>query len=239
MAGWKAKRFWKTVSVVPEGQGWGLRLDARVLQTPAKAPLIVPTAAMAEAIAEEWRAQEGEIRPALMPVSRAANSAIDKVTLQQAEVAAIIADYGMTDLLCYRATGPEVLVQRQAAAWDGLLDWVAKELGAPLLVTAGVMAVPQPASSIARLRAVVGGFDPFRLTALHDLVAISGSLVIGLATARGHLQPDAAWRAARIDEDWQAEQWGRDAEAAAEAAAKAAALAEAARFLQLCELSAG
>lgn len=232
MAGWKAKRFWKEVSVVSEGAGWGLRLDERVLRTPAKAPLLVPTPAMAAAIAEEWRAQEGEIRPAAMPVTRAANSALDKVTPQHSEVVGVVADYGGTDLLCYRVIGPEALVRRQAAAWDPLLAWIA-ELGAPLVVTAGVVPVAQPTQSLARLRAEVAGFDPFGLTALHDLVAISGSLVIGLALAHGRVDLATAWQAARIDEDWQAEQWGRDAEAATEGEAKRIALSEALRFLQL------
>lgn len=234
MAGWKAKRFWKEVAVVPEGNGWGLRLDARALRTPAKAALIVPTEAMAQAIAEEWRAQDGEIRPDTMPVTRAANSALDKVTVQSAEVAAILAEYGTTDLLCYRAEAPPMLVARQAAAWDPLLAWAEAELQAPLTVTTGVLPVAQPPASLARLTAAVAGYEPFRLTALHDLVAISGSLVIGLAVARGQIGPTDAWAVSRIDEHWQVEQWGADDEAAAAEAVKSRALHEAARFLQLC-----
>lgn len=235
MSGWKAKRFWQAASVVPEGAGWGVRLDGRAVRTPAKAALVVPTEAMAQAIAAEWDAQAGEVAPATMPVTRAANSAVDKVTPQFDGVAAMLADYGGTDLLCYRAEGPEPLVARQAAAWDPLLDWAAREFGAPLTVGRGVVPVAQPAGSLERLAAAVRAHDAFRLTALHDLVAISGSLVIGLAVARGRLSAAEGWAASRIDETWQAELWGADAEAAEAETVKRAAMAEAARFLALCD----
>ena len=235
MSGWKAKRFWKQATVEPEGAGWGVRLDGRPVKTPAKSPLVVPTEAMARAIAAEWDAQQAEVRPATMPVTRAANSAIDKVTPQFAAVAAMLADYGGTDLLCYRAEGPVPLVERQRAAWDPLLDWAAQHLGAPLACATGVLPVAQAPDSLARLTAEVQEFDPFRLTALHDLVAISGSLVIGLAVARGRIGVDAGWLASRIDEHWQAEQWGADDEATAAEAVKRAAMADAARFLMLCD----
>ena len=235
MGGWKAKRFWKAASVVPDGAGWAVRLDGRAVKTPAKAPLVVPTAAMAHAIAAEWDAQQGTVSPATMPVTRASNSAIDKVAVQFDEVAAMIAAYGGSDLLCYRAEGPAALVARQAAAWDPLLDWAAVVLSAPLVVTAGIVPVAQPAASLDRLAAEVRGFDPFRLAALHDLVAISGSLVIGLAIANGRIGVGDGWDASRIDETWQAEHWGLDDEAAELAALKQQALADAARFLRLCD----
>lgn len=234
MSGWKARRFWKSVSVVAEGAGWGVRLDARPVRTPGKTLLIVPTEAMASAIAAEWEAQKGEVRPATMPMTRAANSALDKIAVQFDEVADLIAAYGGSDLLCYRATGPAALVARQQAAWDPLLDWAAQHLGAPLRVTAGVVPVAQPQDSLDRLAALVHGFDPFRLMALHDLVSISGSLVIGLAVAQGRIDVQAGWDASRIDETWQTEQWGRDEEAAAQEALKREALEDAARFLRLC-----
>lgn len=234
MSGWKAKRFWSAATVEPDGAGWGIRLDGRPVKTPAKAPLIVPTEAMAQAIAAEWDAQQGEVRPETMPLTRAANSAIDKVTPQFDAVAAMLADYGGTDLLCYRAEAPEPLIARQSAAWDPLLDWAAAELGAPLTVCTGILPVAQPSDSLARLTQAVQAHDPFRLTALHDLVAISGSLVIGLAIARGQLDAAAGWEASRIDETWQTEQWGDDDEAAAAAAVKRQAMQDAARFLWLC-----
>ena len=234
MSGWKAKRFWSSAAVEPDGAGWGIRLDGRPVKTPAKAPLIVPTEAMARAIAAEWDAQQGEVRPETMPLTRAANSAIDKVTPQFDAVAAMLADYGGTDLLCYRAEAPEPLIARQSAAWDPLLDWAAVELGAPLTVATGILPVAQPPDSLARLTHAVQAHDPFRLTALHDLVGISGSLVIGLAIARGRLDAAAGWEVSRIDETWQTEQWGDDEEAAAAAALKRQAMQDAARFLGLC-----
>ena len=234
MSGWKAKRFWSGAAVEPDGAGWGIRLDGRPVKTPAKAPLIVPTEPMAQAIAAEWDAQQGEVRPETMPLTRAANSAIDKVTPQFDAVAAMLADYGGTDLLCYRAEAPEPLIARQSAAWDPLLDWAAVELGAPLTVATGILPVAQPPDSLARLTQAVQSHDPFRLTALHDLVAISGSLVIGLAIARGRLDAAAGWEVSRIDETWQTEQWGDDDEAAAAAALKRQAMQDAARFLWLC-----
>lgn len=239
MSGWKARRFWTSAHVVEEGQGWGVRLDGRAVKTPAKAPLVVPTRAMAQAIAGEWDAQMGEIRPETMPVTRAANSAIDKVAIQFDEVAALIAAYGASDLLCYRATGPEPLVIRQAAAWDPLLEWAATSLAAPLLVGSGVMPVAQPQASVDRLAAEVMAQDPFRLAGLHDLVAISGSLVIGLAVIRGRLAVAEAWDASRVDEVWQVEQWGVDDEAAAAEAVRRSGFEAAARFHALCRDDAG
>lgn len=233
MSGWKAKRFWVSAGVVAEGGGWAIRLDGRAVKTPAKAPLIVPTRAMADAIAAEWDAQHGEVRPDTMPVTRAANSAIDKVAVQFDEVADLIAAYGASDLLCYRAEGPAALVARQATAWDPMLLWAAQALGAPLRVTSGVVPVPQPLASLDRLSAQVRGFDAFGLTALHDLVAITGSLVLGLAMAAGRLSVAEGWEAARIDETWQAEHWGHDEDAAIIESHKRQGLVEAARFLSL------
>lgn len=233
MSGWKARRFWKDASAVAEGDGWGVRLDSRPLRTPAKAPLVLPSVALAEAVAAEWQAQEAEVRPATMPLTRMANSAIDKVVPQRALVVAEIARFGASDLLCYRAEGPSELVARQAAVWDRLIDWAAQDLGAPLRVTAGIVPVDQPAASVERLADLVADHDPFALVGLHDLVAISGSLVIGLAVARGTLDAAEGFTAARIDEDWQVEQWGEDDEAAAACADKRAAFHDAARFLGL------
>jgi len=239
MSGWKAKRFWQSATVEAEGTGWGVRLDGRAVKTPAKAALVVPTLAMAQAIAAEWQAQQGELRPATMPVTRAANSAIDKVAVQFDEVADLIAAYGASDLLCYRADAPPALVARQAASWDPLLDWAAQDLAAPLVVTAGVVPVAQPMDSLARLTGQVRAFDAFGLTALHDLVALCGSLIIGLAIAKDRLSVSEGWDASRIDETWQAEQWGQDEDAAAIEALKRQGLEEAARFLALARVETG
>lgn len=227
------RRFWISAHVVAEEAGYGVTLDARPLRTPAKAPLILPTRALARAIADEWDAQTTEIDPFAMPLTRAANAAIDKVPASHAAVAAMLAEYGGADLICYRAATPEGLVRRQQAAWDPWLDWVRQELRAPLVCVEGVMFAAQPQESLERLAALVAAHDPFELTALHDLVTLSGSLVMGLAVSRGVIGAEAAWAASRIDEDWQAEQWGHDDAADAVAAEKRAAFLSAARFQNL------
>ena len=232
MAGWAAKRFWTEVGVTDEPGGFGIRLDARPVRTPAKAPLRVPTRALAEAIAAEWQAQQGLVRPGSMPFTRSANSAIDKLSLQRAEVVDLIAAYGDADLICYRATGPARLVARQAAGWDPLLGW-ATGIGAPLQAMAGVIHVPQPPASLARLRQRVDALGNFELTAFHDLVALSGSLVIALAVIDGLHPVLDLWALSRIDEMWAVEVWGPDDEAAAAAAAKQQDFLHAATFYSL------
>ncbi|MDO9526473.1 MAG: ATP12 family protein [Gemmobacter sp.] len=234
MTAWKAKRFWKESAAMPEAAGFGVRLDGRAVKTPAKCALVMPTLAMAQAVAAEWDAQTGEIKPESMPVTRSANAAIDKVAVQHDEVVALIAAYGETDLLCYRAEHPAVLIERQAAAWDPVLEWAETGLNAPLRVGQGVVFVPQPPESLSRLTALVKGFTPFGLTALHDLVALSGSLVLGLAVAAGRLPAQVAWDMSRMDERWQAEQWGRDEEAEAAEAFRYQGFTHASRFLLLC-----
>ena len=233
MSGWAAKRFWTQASAVPCDGGFTVHLDARPVRTPAKTPLVVPSLALAQAIAAEWDAQQGMVRPATMPFTRMANSALDKVAPQQAVVVAEVARFGATDLLCYRATGPIDLVALQAADWDPLLDWAAEALQAPLNVTTGIVPVDQPGPSLARLTDAVAAHSPFGLVALHDLTSIAGSLVLGLAVVSGRLTPAQAFDLSRIDEDWQARQWGQDEEAAEAAALKARAMDEAGRFLVL------
>ncbi len=228
------KRFWSSVSIVETAEGFAVTLDGRGLKTPARAPLVVPTRAMAELVAAEWAAQTDLIRPDTMPATRAANAALDKVRGQFAEVAALLTAYGETDLLCYRAEAPQELVARQAAAWDPLLDWSARRWGLRWQVTSGVMPTPQPAETLAVLGAHVAGFTAFQLTAFHDLVAMSGSLVIGLAATEGIAPAGDLWRASRIDEDWQAQQWGADEEATAQSARRQAAFLDAARFFAAC-----
>lgn len=223
------KRFWKEATA----SDGAVLLDGRAIRTPAGAPLRAPTHALAEAAAAEWNAQTGAIDPASMPITRALNSAIDRVTPQHAEVVEIVAAYGASDLLCYRAERSETLVRRQAEAWDPLLAWAEERHAARLVCAVGVMHVAQPEASVAALTAAVAAHDPFGLTALHDLVALSGSLILGLAVAEGRLAAAEAWAASRIDEDWQAEQWGADAEAEEAAAVKFADFEAAARFIAL------
>lgn len=235
IGGWKSKRFWQEVSVTDAEGGFGVMLDARRVLTPGKQPLVVPTRAMAEAVAAEWAAQEGEIKPLTMPVTRAANSAIERVRPQKPEVAAMLAAYAETDLTCHRAASPAELVDRQALGWDPILDWAATVHGAPLVPVVGILPGVQPQASLDALSARVAAFDEFRLTALHDLVTLSGSILLGLAVADRHIDPDRAWSLSRIDEDWQIEQWGADEDAAEAALIKRAQFLQADRFWSLCE----
>ncbi len=234
MSSWTARRFWTTASAVAVEGGFTVQLDARPVRTPLKAPMVLPTLALAEAVAAEWQAQDKTVDPRTMPFTRTANSAIDTVIPQFDAVADMLADYGGSDLLCYRAEGPLPLVARQAQSWDPLLDWARVELGAALRQTVGVMHVAQPEASLAALRKQVHALGPFQLAAFHDLVAISGSLVLGLAVARRRIAAEEAWSLSRVDEEWQISLWGEDEEAAAIAEQKRAALLQADRFYALC-----
>ena len=233
MSEWKAKRFWKQASATQADGGWQVLLDGRPVRTPAKAALLLPSQALAEAVAAEWDAQEERIDPRAMPATRTANSAIDKLALQREEVAEMLASYGGSDMLCYRAETPAELATRQAAEWDPLLDWAETAHGARLRPTAGIMPVTQDAAALERLAAPVREMEPFALAAFHDLVALSGSLVLALAVIADRLDPEEAWRLSRIDEEWQIEQWGEDEEAEAMAKVKRTAFLDAARFWKL------
>lgn len=233
MSEWKARRFWQAASVQDTGAGWEIRLDDRPLRTPGKNPLVLPTQALAQAVAQEWDAQGTVIDPNAMPLTRSANSAIERVTPQFDDVAAMLAEYGGTDLLSYRAEAPEALIRAQAQGWDPLIDWAATELRAPLRITHGVLPVPQDETTLLKLQAEVRALDPFGLTALHDLVTLPGSLILGLAVIRGRLDADQAHALSRIDEEFQAERWGRDEDADAAAAARLDALRHSQRFWQL------
>nr|WP_325253092.1 ATP12 family protein [Amylibacter sp.] len=216
----KKKRFWTDVAVAQADQGYVIHLDGRVVKTPLKQDLVLPTQAAAELVAAEWDAAEGELNPAAMPATRWANVSVDKMGPQFDGVVEMLAAYGDNDLLCYRATHPQELIARQAAVWDPPLQWAAKHFNAPLLVTQGVIPIDQPNQSLANLQAAVSGFDCFELAAFHDLVQISGSLVLALAVAHREMDVNVAWDVSRVDENWQIEQWGEDEEAQATAELK-------------------
>lgn len=227
------KRFYREARASEVDGGWTVTLDGKPIRTPAKAPFVAPSRALAEAAAAEWGAQGERVNPAEMPLTRAINTAIDRTGPEHGAVVEIVAAYGATDLVSYRAEGPDELRARQARGWDPMVDWAAETYGARLVVTAGVMHALQPEEGRRRLFAAVAGHDAFRLTALYDLTALSGSLVIALAVATGRLDQAEAWELSRIDESWQQEFWGVDAEAEAATARKARDFAAAARFLSL------
>ncbi|WP_405403875.1 ATP12 family chaperone protein [Paracoccus sp. Ld10] len=213
MSEWKARRFWTTADLRPADGGFEVMLDSRVLRTPGKHALVLPTEALARAVADEWMAQGDMIAPLTMPLTRAVNSAVEKVAPQFDAVALMLASYGGTDLLSYRATDPQVLIDLQAREWGPLIDWSADHLGAPLRVTHGVIPIDQDPDALDRLHGWVRGQDQWGLTALHDLVTIPGSLILGLAVIQGRIDGAEAHRLSRIDEDFQAERWGADEEA--------------------------
>lgn len=233
MSEWRIRRFWTHAQAVEQHGGYGVMLDQRPVRTPAKAGLVVPTRRMAEAIAQEWNAQDGPVDPATMPFCRSANAAIDKVGPQHGEVADLLGDYGDADLLCYRAESPRALVDRQASQWDPALDWAADALGARLVAVPGLMHKPQDPAAVSLLRARVHGFDAFQLAAFHDLVSLSGSLVLGFAAALDWRPAERIWKLSRLDNIWQEEQWGHDEEARDQAEIKRQAFLHAKRFFYL------
>ena len=207
------KRFWKNSEAVAEDAGWGVRLDGRPLRTPARAILLVPAQALAAAIADEWNAVEETVNPRAMQMTGLANAAIDRVTPDPAAFARTLALYGESDLTCYRAEGPSELVRRQCQAWDALLGWARRRYDVDFATTAGVIHVSQPEATVRRLAHAVTALDPFRLAALSPLVTVGGSLLAGLAVVEGAVDAADAWDYVSIDERWQLEQWGSDAEA--------------------------
>jgi chaperone required for assembly of F1-ATPase len=227
------KRAYKEVAVAAVEGGFAVTLDGRPVRTPGRKPLVAPSAALAEAIAAEWRAQGDRVDPHRMPQTRLASTALDLVPGRRPAVVDEIAAYAGTDLLCYRADAPAELRTRQDAAWQPLLDWAAERYGATLLVTAGVVPRPQPAAALAALRRAVEAQDDLALVALHAATAAAGSLIVGLALLEGRLDAAAAFDLSQLDESFQIEKWGEDAEAARRRRALRADLAEAAQFHQL------
>lgn len=235
MSDWKAKRFWKQATISENEDGFGVLLDNRPVRTPLKSLLALPTREMARAVTAEWDAQTGEINPLEMPFTRSANAAIDKVTPQHADVAEMLAAYGETDLLCHRAGHPEGLIIQQNKGWNPVLAWLADRYDAPLVSVEGVLPAAQPDASLAALARAVAAFQPFSLTALHDLITLSGSLALALYVADNACDANTAWHLSRIDEDWQISQWGEDEEATEAAEIKRAAFLHAALFLEMSQ----
>ena len=203
------RRFYTAASVGEGPEGYSVLLDGKAVRTPARRALAAPTRALAEAIASEWDAQEQNIDPARMPLTRLANTIIDGVADKTAEVADEVAKYLGSDLLFYRADAPAGLMARQAQHWDPVLDWAHEALGARFILAEGVMFVPQPERSIAAARAAIP-HEAWRLGSVSSITNLTGSALLALALLRGRLSTEEAWAAAHVDEDWQREQWGRD-----------------------------
>ncbi|HMA50661.1 MAG TPA: ATP12 family protein [Magnetospirillaceae bacterium] len=207
------KRFYKEVSSGPVENGFGVQLDSKSIKTPAGQSLAVPAAALAEAVAAEWEAQGETIVPSSMPLTQMVSTALDRMPLTRGQVQGYIAGFGASDVLCYRADSPVDLVGLQSVSWQPWLDWAARELDAPLAITAGVTPVVQEEDSLAALRRRVETYDDWVLTALQSLAPCLGSLVLSLAVIEGKLAADEAFELSRLEERFQNDRWGLDHEA--------------------------
>lgn len=228
------KRFYEQAEVTARAGGVAVALDGKIVKTPARRPLVLPNELIAGAIAREWSAQGETIEPDSMPLMRLAATAIDRIADNRDAVVDEIAAYGETDLLCYRAAEPEDLKARQAEAWQPLLDWCAERYGADLEITEGVIAKPQDSAATETLWAAVDSHDSMSLAALHAITKTTGSLVLALALSEKRIDARTTWMLSRIDEMFQAERWGMDAEAREKTEQLRLTLYASARFLRLC-----
>ena len=229
------RRFYKKASVEAAPRGFRILLDGRPVKTPKKNDLAVPTRAFAEAIAEEWRTQGEHVDPRTMPLTRLANVTIDAVAAEAAAVAADMQAFAGSDLLCYRASAPEGLVQRQHAHWDPVLAWAKSVLGAEFEAGEGVVPVKQSDEALAAIGRELKRLDPYRLASLHVMTTLTGSVILALAHMQGRLTLDQTWSAAHVDEHWQIEHWGRDAEADARERIRRSEFEAASRLLSLLD----
>jgi len=227
------KRFWNDVAVAQADGGWAIELDGRPVRTPARAALLLPNRALAEAVAAEWASVEAEIDPRKMPLTGLANAAIDCVAPEREAFAAGLARYAEADLACYRSDWPPELVERQGACWDPLLAWARRRYDVDFATTSALSHVPQPPATVQCLSHAVAALDPFRLAGLSPLVTIGGSLVAALAVLEEAVPPEDAWAAVSIDERWQLEQWGADDDAEQALQNRKRDFLAAARFLKL------
>ena len=229
------KRFWKTVDVVEAEGGWSIQLDGRPVRTPAQSPLTLPTPSLAEAVASEWSAVEGSLNPREMPVTGLSNAAIDRVEPEREAFAGGLARYAEADLACYRSEWPPELVERQSKCWDPLLDWARRRFDVDFATTSGLIHIPQPPATVDRLAHAVAAIDSFHLAGLSPLVTVGGSLIAGLAVLERAMTLEQAWEAVSIDERWQLEQWGSDADAEHALENRRNDFFSAAKFLELLQ----
>jgi chaperone required for assembly of F1-ATPase len=231
------KRFYENVTVLAEGDSFGVRLDGKPLRTPAKAALVLPSHALAEAIAAEWRGQGVTVKLTDLPLTRLASTGLDLVAARRAEIVAEVARYAGTDLVCYRAEHPPVLARRQHETWQPLIDWATLRYDARLEVTAGIVPVTQSAATLRAFAAAVESYGNLELAALHLAASAAGSLVVALALVEGLLDVESAFAAAQLDESFEIEQWGEDAEQAQRRAALKEDMGLARQFISLLRVA--
>jgi chaperone required for assembly of F1-ATPase len=224
------KRFYKSVAVTDQ---FGIALDGRNIKTPLKAPLVLPNRALAEAVATEWDAQAEVINPHAMPLTKLANTAIDRAIPEKSKIAAEILEFAGNDMICYRAESPAGLVLRQAIHWDPIIIWAKADLNANFAKVRTITHKPQPFEALQALEAHTKSLDPFSFVAVHNLATLTGYAILAAMVAAGKIPADAAWFAANVDEDWQIETWGEDAEAAARRAGRFNEFSACVKFVNL------
>jgi chaperone required for assembly of F1-ATPase len=228
------KRFWKLVFIEPSSGGYAIRLDSRPVKTPMRAELVLPNMAIAEAVRAEWEAVGDDIDPIMMPITGLSNAAIDRIAADREGFIGAIAAYGESDLFCYRAEEPDILVQRQAEIWDRHLHWAQARYDVHFVVVTGIMHQPQPPATLARLKFAVAELDNWQLAAASKMVPITGSLIAFLALISGEVTAAELWPDLVLDELWQEEKWGADDFALKNRRDRQADYMAAARFLEHC-----
>ena len=235
MSEWKQRRFWKNVHVVSSEAGYFIKLDDKILKTPAKRQMMLPTETLAKKVASEWGQLVEEIDPTTMPFTKAANAALDKVSEQFEEVSSLLGEYGDTDLLYYRADSPPELQKRQKTGWDPIVKWAENTFKVQINCGTGIVYIPQNEKLFSEIRKKISSLNIFELTAFYDMVSITGSLILGLAIINGRLSAEEAYQLSRIDEQWQLEQWGEDEEAQVASNVKNAAILHSEEFFALSD----
>lgn len=224
------KRFYKSVAVTDQ---FGIALDGRSVKTPLKAPLVLPNRALAEAVAAEWEAQKELINLHAMPLTKLANTAIDRAVAEKPKITAEILEFAGSDMVCYRADRPAGLVLRQSQHWNPIIEWVLAELKADFETVGTITHKRQSAAALNALEAHIAALDPFSFVAVHNLTTLAGSALLAAMVAAGAIAPDGAWLAANVDEDWQIETWGEDAEATARRAGRRNEFSACVKFINL------
>jgi chaperone required for assembly of F1-ATPase len=227
------KRFYKSVAVT--GQ-LGIALDGRSVKTPLKAPLVLPNRALAEAVAAEWDAQIEVINPHAMPLTKLANTAIDRAIAERSKINAEIMEFAGSDLVCYRAESPEGLVLRQTTHWDPIIAWARADLNAGFETVSTITHKIQSTAALRALEVHVTTLDPFSFVSVHNLTTLTGSALLAAMLAAGKISADAAWLAANVDEDWQIGTWGEDAEAMVRREGRSSEFIACAEFLNLARI---
>lgn len=226
------KRFYKSVAVTDQ---LGIALDGRSVKTPLKDALALPNRALAEAVAAEWDAQVEVINPHAMPLTKLANTAIDRAIPERAIIAAEILQFAGSDMVCYRAEAPDGLVLRQTAHWDPVVVWARSDLNADFATVNTITHKRQSPAALKAMETHIMSLGPFSFVAVHNLTTLTGSALLAAMAASGKIPLDAAWLAANVDEDWQIETWGKDAEATARRAGRFNEFSACVRFVNLAQ----